>query len=106
MREGFREAFERHGELVLHTEQLAAFFPISGDPSPLHEIRSPVKHVREGTPLLGLSVWVLTLTIARAGDGETDLDVELSVTSAVWEGLAPRPGDAVQGLIWVQAVFE
>ncbi len=101
-----RRRFEREGELVIHIDQMAAFFPATGAPSPLHEVRSPVKAVREGISLLGMSVWTLTLTIARPEDGDTDLDIEVSVTSSIWKGAAPKEGDAVQGLVWLQATFE
>lgn len=106
LREQFRETLERDGKVVFHTETWVSLIPLAGGKSPLHELRSPVKAVREGPRLPGLSTWVLTLTLARSADCTVDHDIEVSVTSAVWKGAAPAPGDAVQGLVWIQAAFE
>jgi hypothetical protein len=106
VREAFRETFERDGILVIHTDRLVALFPRRSVPSPLYEYRSPVKAVRESAPLLGMSVWILTLTVGRSEDDDSDLDIELSVTSGIWKGPPPQPGDAVQGILWLQASFE
>ena len=103
MRGAFREAFERDGELVLHTDQLVAVIPGSGAPTPLYEFRAPVQAVREGIALPGVEAWTLTIAIFRSDDRDETLDIELTLTDAIWQGEPPQVGQPVQGLLWLQA---
>jgi hypothetical protein len=105
MREAFREVFEREGQLVIHTSEMSALLSHGQSPSPLHEIQGPVTTVRLGPPLLGLTIWILTVTVARPDDGD-ELNVEIIVTSEIWQGDDPKVGEPVRGIAWFQATFE
>ena len=104
VRETFGELLDPAGMIVLRTEGVAAIFPALECDSPLYKIYGPVKAVRLGGALLGRAVWVLTVAVARPDD--QDLDVDVSVTSGVWEQHAPAIGDDVEGVVWLQASFD
>jgi len=101
VREAFAGSFERDGHVEMLVDDLASALPTLTEASPLLEIFGPVKAVEATAAVMGLDRWILRVTIARPRD-DTDLDIEISVTSAVWQGEPPRVGDRVVGRVWLQ----
>lgn len=100
VREIFQAGTAKDGTIEIDTAGMVVFLP-SLACSPLYELRTPIKAVYPGVPLLGMPVWILIVPFQR-DDGES-LDMELHVTGGIWEGPAPKIGDDVEGIIWVQA---
>jgi hypothetical protein len=110
LREAFRETFETEGALEIHTDKLVSLIPALSAPSPLYEIRSPVKVVREITSLPNMRAWMLTLAIGQPDPveqpGAQDIDIDLCVTEYAWRNAEPpQIGDPVEGVIWLQLMF-
>ena len=104
MREAFAEHFERYGKVTVETNQMAALLPYDGERTPLHQVQGVIRSVSEEKELLGLSFVTLVATVARKDD-DTPMDIEITVNSGVWQGAWPQPGEAVRGVIWLQAIF-
>ena len=103
------EALDDDGAIVVHTDGMAAIFPLDGAPMTLHSIQGPVKRIDEyGGEMFGRKIWRLRITVARIGDGyDTDVDLDVFLTDVVLDGrLLPAVGDDVsatvrlQGRIW------
>ncbi|MBB3982844.1 hypothetical protein GGR44_002524 [Sphingobium fontiphilum] len=105
VREAFAERFEQDGKVTIETKQMAALLPYRKESTPLHEIRGVVQAVSEEKEMLSLSFITLIVTVARQDDG-TPMDIEITVSSEVWQGEWPKVGNAVRGLIWLQAIFD
>lgn len=101
----FKEVFARDGQVELNVDHLAMIAPAGKVATPLHQIRGSVKSIRLAPAILGLTIWVLIVTVSRTSDGEPEFDIEVSVTSETWSGDHPRIGGTVQGTVWLQAVI-
>lgn len=102
----FADTFARDGQLEIHTNELRALIARDADGAPLHEINGPVKAVRPGPVLMGRKLHVLTIAVAICEQDDYEIDLEVTITSETWPGPAPRVGEIVRGVVWLQALFE
>jgi hypothetical protein len=107
VREAMRDAFERDGQITIDTGFMTTIME-RGDasaPSPLHDVQGLVVSVREAAPILGRTLRTLGVAVVMDGD-DILLDIEITVTDAVWQGEWPKVGDRVRGVVWLQASFD
>lgn len=107
VRETFRDAFERDGQMTIDTGLMTTILEQGSPaaPSPLHYIQGIVTSVRDAGTLLGRDLRTLGVAVVRDGD-DILLEIEVSVTNAVWQGCWPEVGDHVSGTVWLQALFD
>lgn len=110
-REG--EAVGEDGMITISTTGMAAIFQRPDVAPNAYELRGPVVQVRKTlNELLGQSVWLVRVIVARIGDGnDVKVNLDVAVTAAVLNGRPlPEVGDDVQafvllqGSIWIPAI--
>ena len=106
------EAVGDNGKIAIQTKGMAAIFPREDIAPNAYEVRGPVVRVRKHLDLmLGQPVWLVCVTVARIGEDDTDVNLDIAVAETVLEGRPlPAVGDDIealillQGSIWIPAI--
>lgn len=93
-----------NGKIAIQTKGMAAIFQ-RGDIAPnAYEVRGPVVRVRKNLdPMLGQQLWLICVKVARIGEDDTEVNLDIAVTEPMLEGRPlPALGDDVEALILLQ----
>ncbi|MEZ5773107.1 MAG: hypothetical protein R3D61_16410, partial [Defluviimonas denitrificans] len=101
-----------NGKVTVQTTGMAAILPREDIAPNAYEVRGPVVKVRKHLdPMLGQPVWLVCVTVARIGEDDTDVNLDIAVAETVLEGRPlPAEGDDIealillQGSIWIPAI--
>lgn len=86
---------------TMHLQGAAMFLPVPDWDVDDYSFHAPVKSVTEFTDWLGQDGWRVCATVMRFGD--TDADLDILITRRAWTGDAPpRPGQDIEGRLWLQ----
>lgn len=102
---GFGESkpkYEAAGEpetIIVETKGMAIFFQLDGWDDDDYSFRAPVVEVEE-MEFLNEPLWRVRATVLRI---EQEFNLDIFVTTKVMgEGQAPKPGDDIEGALWLQ----
>ena len=98
------EAVGANGKIAIQTKGMAAIFPRKDIAPNAYEIRGPIVRVRKNlSEMLGQPVWLVCVTVARIGENDADVNLDIAVTETVLEGRPlPAVGDDIEALILLQ----